>query len=216
MSTSRKIRKWSEAELIDTFGLVKTKLDAPILREWLDTTTELDELDSLVFSSIIKEAQKFIEAWNEEDLKMNFIAFVIELAKLKSKGQIRTFYERTVEATVEGHYLKVKCDFLVAKGILDMIKVPYFHFQEYKRDKDPYGDPIAQLIEAFLVAQEKNKNGKPLYGCYVVGRFWYFVTLEAKHYCVSNAYDCTVESELLQIIAVLRNFGKILETKLLD
>jgi hypothetical protein len=212
----KKIRIWSEAELIDTFGLTKTKFDSPLLKEWLDATVELIEFENIVFNKIIKEAKIFIEAWNEEDLKMNFIAFIIDLANLKTSDKFRTYYEKTIDATVEGYFLKIKCDFMIAKGILDMVKVPYFHFQEYKRDKDPYGDPIAQLVEAFLVAQEKNKNGKPMYGCYVVGRFWYFVTMEGKHYCVSNAFDSTDEQELLHIIAILRKFKEILETRLLD
>lgn len=154
----KKIRIWSEAELIDTFGLIKTKFDAPLLRHWLDNNIiTLNEIENIIFDKIIKEAKIFIEAWNEEDLKMNFIAFIIDLGNLKVSDRFRTYYEKTIEATVEGHFLKIKCDFMIAKGILDMVKVPYFHFQEYKRDKDPYGDPIAQLVVAFLVAQEKIK-----------------------------------------------------------
>ncbi len=152
---------------------------------------------------------------------MNFIAFVLDLANLKTNEKFRTYFEKTVEATVEGHYLKVKSDFMIAKGILDMVKVPYFHFQvggtpQYKKDKDPNGDPTAQLIEAFLIAQEKNKNGKPMYGLYVIGRFWYFVVMEGKNYCVSKAYDSTDKEDLLEIIAILRKFRVILETVLMD
>lgn len=77
-----------------------------------------------------------------------------------------------------------------------MVKMPYFHPQEYKRDKDPYGDPLAQLIEAFLIAQQLNPSPLPLYGVYVVGRLWYFATMEAKTYHLSKAYDCTDEQSL--------------------
>ncbi len=216
MAKNNKTRIWSEAELVDTFGLIKTKLTAPLLIEWLDATTTLNEVETVIFNHINKEAIQWIEVWNEEDLKMNFIAFVIQLSHLNSHDTIRTFFEKTVEATVEGHYLKVKSDFMIAKGVLDMVKVPYFHFQEYKKDKDPNGDPNAQLIEAFLIAQEKNKNGKPMYGLYVIGRFWYFVVMEGKSYCVSKAYDSTDKEDLLQIIAILRKFRVILETVLMD
>ena len=216
MAKNNKTRIWSEAELVDTFGLIKTKLTAPLLIEWLDATTTLNEVETVIFNHINREAIQWIEVWNEEDLKMNFIAFVIQLSHLNSHDTIRTFFEKTVEATVEGHYLKVKSDFMIAKGVLDMVKVPYFHFQEYKKDKDPNGDPNAQLIEAFLIAQEKNKNGKPMYGLYVIGRFWYFVVMEGKSYCVSKAYDSTDKEDLLQIIAILRKFRVILETVLMD
>lgn len=61
-----------------------------------------------------------------------------------------------------------------------------------------------------------NKNHKPIYGCYVIGRFWYFVIMEEKQYCISEAFDSTKADSLLQIIAVLRRFKQILETELLD
>jgi hypothetical protein len=105
---------------------------------------------------------------------------------------------------------------MMAKGVLDLMKNPYFHFQEYKRDKDPHGDPMAQLVEAFLIAQQINQNGKALFGCCVVGRFWYFVTMEAKNYCVSMAHDCTDEKDLQQIIAILRKFETVFLPKLID
>lgn len=213
---TKKIRIWSEAELVDSFGLTKTIATAPLLKDWLDAKVVLNELEMSVLTRIREEAVELIYSWNEEDLKMNFIAFVIDIAQLRSSKYVRTFYEKTVEATVNGYFLKTKTDFMIAKGVLDLAKVPYFHFQEYKKDRDPNGDPIAQLVEAFLIAQEKNKNGKPLYGCYVIGRFWYFVTMEGKNYCVSNPYDCTDEGDLNQIIAILRKFKVILETTLID
>ncbi len=152
-----KIRKWSEAELVDTFSLNKTKFTAPLLVEWLAVSpVDFNEMELTTIHRILAEAQENIEAWNEEDLKMNFIAFVIDLAGLKSTKYIRTFFEKTVEATVQGYFLKTKTDFMIATGVLDLVKVPYFHFQEYKREKDPTGDPMAQLIEAFFdCAREK-------------------------------------------------------------
>lgn len=216
MARQNKIRIWSEAELIDTFALKKIKRPTPLMTEWLNASTEFNEFEQFIIQRILNEAIENIEAWAEEDLKMNFIAFVIDLAGLKATTTIRTFYDKTISATVEGIFLKTKTDFMIAKGILDLAKNPYFHFQEYKRDKDPHGDPMAQLVEAFLIAQEINKNGKPLYGCCVVGRFWYFVIMEEKNYCVSMAYDCTDIKDLHQIIAILRKFEEILLTRLVQ
>lgn len=215
MARQNKIRKWSEAEIIDTFGLQKIKSPTPLMQEWLNAQTVFNDTEKNLIQQLCDNALENIEAWAEEDLKMNFIAFVIYLSGLKATQTIRTFYDKTISATVEGVFLKTKTDFMIAKGILDLAKNPYFHFQEYKRDKDPHGDPMAQLVEAFLIAQEINKNGKPLYGCCVVGRFWYFVTMEDKHYCVSRAYDCTNEKTLQHIIAILRKFEEILLTRLI-
>jgi hypothetical protein len=54
-----------------------------------------------------------------------------------------------------------------------------------------------------------------MYGAYIIGRFWYFVTMEGKEYCVSKAFDSTEEMGLMHIIAVLRHFKVILETVLI-
>jgi hypothetical protein len=216
MARQNKIRIWSEAELIDAFGLDKLKIPTSLMAEWLDVQLLFTEVEENMIQQLRNEALENIEAWAEEDLKMNFIAFVIKLGGLKATKTIRTFYDKTISATVEGIFLKTKTDFMIAKGVLDLMKNPYFHFQEYKRDKDPHGDPMAQLVEAFLIAQQINQNGKPLYGCCVIGRFWYFVTMEEKNYCVSMAYDCTDEKDLHQIIAILRKFADVLLTRLID
>jgi hypothetical protein len=132
-----------------------------------------------------------------------------------------------LEGIIEGHFLKVRADMMIATGILERPEVPYFYFQvkskrnpdtvgKYKKVKDPKGDVTAQLLEAFLIAQEQNKNGKPLYGCTVYGREWEFYVMQDKTYCVSQAYNCTDNANLMQIIAILRKFKGILETRLLD
>jgi hypothetical protein len=155
-------------------------------------------------------------------LKMNFIAFVLYLGSFQETDDYKTYYENTLEATVKGHFLKVKTDMMIATGILERPKTPYFYFQvaptrpspKGKEIKDK-GDVTAQLLEAFLIAQEKNKNDMPLYGCTVIGKYWEFVTMEDTTYCISNSYDCTKHDDLMQIIAILRKFKEILETRLL-
>lgn len=220
MAKKRKIQKYSEAQLIAIFGLEKIRQATPLMLRWLETTTTFSPYEQDTFSRILAQAVENIDAWAEEDLKMNFIAFVLELADLKSSKSIRTFFDKTIEAEREGYFLKVKSDFMMGKGILDMLQTPYFHFQaggepQYKKDKDPNGDPLAQLLEAFLIAQVLNKNQNPIYGCYVIGRFWYFVIIEGKEYCVSESFDSTKEKDLSKIIAILRHFKHILVTELI-
>lgn len=122
-----------------------------------------------------------------------------------------SYFEKTISATVENTFLKVKTDFMLANGVMDKPKKPYFHFQEYKKRKDPNGDPVAQLVEAILIAQEINQNGKPLYGCTVTGKYWEFFIMEGKTYCVSKSYDSTEKEDLIKTIAILRQFKIILE-----
>ncbi len=218
MAAQRKESKYSEADLVDTFGLKKfsgnTKM--ALMSEWTKAETTLDDYESRLFERKLAKAQNSIEWWQEEDLKMKFIPFILDLAYMEEDNDIYiSYFEKTVSATVDNLFLKVKTDFMLANGVMDKPKKPYFHFQEYKKLKDPNGDPVAQLIEAFLIAQELNQNGKPLYGCTVTGKLWDFFIMEGKTYCVSKSYDCTERDDLMKIIAMLRQFKVILETTLI-
>ncbi len=211
-----KEQSYSEAELIKLFELTRVPYGGTeLMQKWTDCTTTLQPDEQILFDKLLNKVRNNIEGWHEEALKMKFIAFVLALGYLEDTPNYKTYFEETISATVEGHFLKTKTDFMVAKGILDLPQVPYFHFQEYKKQREPSGDPVGQLLEAFLIAQEKNKNGNPLYGCTITGKYWEFFTMEAKTYCISRSYDCTDKEDLLQIIAILRKFKEILETYLL-
>ena len=213
----KKVKQYSEVELMKMFGLTRLvgNDQHPLMEEWTNTHTSLNEGEQYLFDWIQKNVLKNINKWKEEALKMNFISFVLKLGYIEDTEAYTTYYEETIEATVGAYFLKLKCDFMLAKGILDVPKDPYFHFQEYKKDKDPSGDPDAQLLEAFLIAQHKNNNEKPLYGCSIKGRRWDFFVMKDTTYCISKAYDCTDRDDLLQIIAILRKFKEILEARLL-
>ena len=215
---ANKIKSYKEAELIAAFGLTRLVGNQahPLMREWLTTSTTLNDAEQYLFDIIWQDAFAKIDGWQEEELKMKFISFVIRLGHLEDSDRYSTYFERAIEATVAGHFLKTKTDFMVATGILDLPQKPYFHFQEWKRHRDPNGDPVGQLLTAFLIAQETNQNARPLYGCTITGKYWEFFLLEHKTYCLSKSYDCTEREDLLHIIAVLRKFTEILETRLLD
>jgi len=209
---AKRIKQYSEAELIDTFKLIRlvSHQCSTQMQTWLDCETTLNDGEQYLFDLIFNDACQNIGGWHEEDLKMKFICFVLRLGNLVDNQHFHTYFERTIETTVEGHFLKVKTSFMLAKGILDMPQVPYFHFQEYKRQTDPNGDPIAQVLEAMLIAQEINQNKQPIYGAYVIGKFWNFIMLENKTYSLSKTFDCTEHDDLLKIIAVLRKFNQLI------
>jgi hypothetical protein len=181
----------------------------------METKSELNDWEKHLFDYINKDLVKQIVGWNEEMLKMNFISPVLILGHIKETDDYKPYYESTIEATVEEQFLKVRTDMMIATGVLESPEEPFFYFQEYKKVKEPKGDPTAQLIEAFLIAQVKNNITRPLYGCTVYGREWEFYIMTDKTYCVSKAYNCTDQDSLLQIIAILRKFKEILETRLL-
>lgn len=218
MAKQNKEKQYKEAELAILFGLQRLNGNekSPLLLEWTQAETSLSVSEQELFEDIYQDATANIAGWQEEDLKMKFISFVLRLGHLKSNNRYTTYFEKTIFATVEGNYLKTKSDFMVAKGVLDIPQIPYFHFQEYKPHINPTGESMAQLIEAFLIAQTQNANGKPLYGCEIMGAIWRFVIMEGKTYYVSESFDCTKRDSLMKIIAMLRKFKDILETRLLD
>ncbi|MFN0202361.1 MAG: hypothetical protein ACKVTZ_12620 [Bacteroidia bacterium] len=215
---AKKIKSYQEAELIKMFGLRRLAGNHahPLMSEWTTTSTSLNSGEQYLFDLISENLLSQIVGWNEEMLKMNFIAQVLILGHLRETERYKTYYENTLETTIQNYFLKVKADMMIASGVLEVADTPYFYFQEYKKQKDPQGDVTAQLLEACLIAQEKNQNGKPMYGCTVAGKYWEFLLLEGRTYCVSKAYDCTERDDLLTIIAILRKFKELLETRLLD
>ena len=219
MAKEVKIDTYSEADLIEMFNLIRLEGNEEhfLMKEWVNTTPlQLSHEEAFLFEKISEEVTRKIAGWKEETLKMKFISFVLFLGNMVDNGKYSTYFEETISATVEGHFLKTQTDFMVSTGILNKPKKPFFHFQEYKKLKNPSGDPVAQLIEAFLIAQEKNKNGKPLYGCTVTGKYWEFFVIQDKTYCISKSYDCTDREILKVIIAILRKFVVILNERLLD
>lgn len=212
------IKAWREGELIKQFNLKRiVGVKTPLLEEWTKVEMPLfNENEQYIFERVLARGQKSLVAWSEEDLKMKFISVIIELGNLNDDETIIGYFDKTISATVEGIPLIVKSDFMLAKGILNVFETPYFHFQEYKPQLNPSGEPMAQLLEAFLIAQVKNNNNMPLYGVEIIGKQWTFVTMEGKEYCISKAYDAVDRSDLLIIIAILRKFRHILTTRLLQ
>ena len=211
-------KEWREGELIESFNLncIITH-QTPLMQEWL--AVDLPELnigEQYSFDKTYLKAVKNLRGWSEEDLKVKFIGPILELGHIiDDDNNAISYFDKTISATVDGIRLIVKSDFMLAKGILDVVKTPYFHFQEYKPYKNPTGDSMAQLLEAFLIAQEKNKNGKPMYGIDIVGGNWRFVTMEGREYCISQPFAAVDKTDLLTIISVLRKFKYILITRLM-
>ena len=213
-------KEWREGEMILTFKLKKIgESYTDLMEEWLSVSNpKFNTVEQGIFESLLHKALK-VSAWSEENLKMKYISPILELGQVLDSDNFVSFFDKSLESEVQGYKLSVKVDFTIGSGLLDYMETPYFHFQEYKPQKNPTGDPMAQLLEAFLIAQEKNKaTGKivPLYGAEIIGKNWTFITMEANEYCVSKSLDSTDEEDLLKIIAILRKFREILETKLLN
>lgn len=214
-----KKKEWAEDELIKAFSLERLDETYPLLGDWLTVgKPKFTTSEQVFFDDLLEIVKKKADFWNEETLKMRFISPLLTvLVQLDNdkKGRYEGFYDKQISAMVENVYLQTETDFMLAKGIGDIAETPYFHFQEYKRSKKSPPEPMAQLLEAFLIAQAVNKNGKPIYGAVIVGRMWQFVAMQGKKYGMSYLFDSTKKEDLLRIVAVLRQFKTILERDLL-
>jgi hypothetical protein len=154
------------------------------------------------------------EYWNEEELKMHFLAHVFYVAQLREEDKIDIFYERNLSWEFNGKTERVICDCLVAKPFgIYAPQVPYFFLQEFKKQKQNE-DAEGQMLLAMLISQHLNNNKKPVFGCYLQGKNWVFTTLHDKNYCVSRQYDATQTSDLYQIVFMLRSLKKYILTEL--
>ena len=215
MLESKKQEKWSEPLLIKTFGLQKYYETYPLLDEWLNTESSFNESELALMDNLRIRLMVNVNTWNEEELKMNFIALLLNILVNYQSDKYNTYFEKEISAHVEGHFLKTRTDFMIAKGILNMVENPYLCFHEYKATKKNPEDPITQVLLGMLIAQATNDNDKPIYGVYNIGREWYFMVLEDRKYAVSKLYDSTQLSDLKEIVSILRKFKIIIEEKLL-
>ena len=75
---AKKIKSYDEGELIKMFGLTRLAGNdaTPTMHEWMQATAVLNDAEKYFFDDITENLLNQIVGWNEEMLKMNFIAFV--------------------------------------------------------------------------------------------------------------------------------------------
>jgi hypothetical protein len=167
------------------------------LNEWLDAAQhiEIAATESAVLPIFQQLLKTNVTNWHEQDLSLHFIGPIFSIINFTAPYRFNLFAERKIEADVtnsksETYRLFGKPDEMIASGFREP-ESPYFCFQveykrnpdevgKYKRETDPNGDPIGQVLAAMLVAQTIHQNQAPIFGSYVLGRDWYFLILEEK------------------------------------
>jgi hypothetical protein len=191
-------------------------LDCEILDKILNTTGLIEEKHTEYLEFHRQALRNRGEYWNEEELKMNFLSHIFFVAELREENKIDIFFERTLSWVFEGKIERVICDCLLAKPFgIYAPALPYFFLQEFKKQKQNE-DAEGQMLLGMLMAQNVNANQKPVYGCYLQGKFWVFTTLHGTNYCVSRAYDATQKDDLYQIIFILRALKQNILNDLLE
>lgn len=182
-----------------------------VLNDWLNVQAE----SAYPLPDLLDEQRRKLEmegdVWNEEELKMHFLSFVFKFADIELENKVKLFYERPLSGEVNGASLSVVCDALLASPLgINTPKKPYFFLQEFKKGKKSKDDAEGQMLVAMLIAQHLNGDDKPVFGCYLIGKDWYFTTLKGKNYCFSSSYDATRVDELVAILCILRKLKTII------
>lgn len=198
----QRFEDWEFSQINKEFGYVRHYEGFSILEDWLKaendiTKHELEELESL---------RKFLwhhaEIWNEDELKMFFIAPLLRLVNFQSP-YYTMFTQRKFSAIIGEWQLNGIFDFVISKGEQHP-EQPFFFLHEYKQERKKENDPLGQLLATMIVAQQRNEQPNVLYGCYVIGRNYFFVILKNKEYAVSDALLATNPQHLTQIFKMMR------------
>ena len=200
--------QWTKEEIETEFHLQREQKNS-VLRDWLTIMpmVSIDEKERL--GQLSKKLLNHVHDWNEEELKVYFIAFLLDFIDFYQESY-RPFMERNLSVEYEkGKYLSGNADFFIASGT-QFPKKPFFFIHEYKKQLDTSNDPLGQLLAEMVAAQKLNSSNHPIYGTYVIGRHWYFVILDETIYAESLAYDATKE-EIIDIVNILRHTKTIID-----
>ncbi|MGB3849288.1 MAG: hypothetical protein WA958_04925 [Tunicatimonas sp.] len=187
-------RDWKFEEVELTFG-IEPVFEHPLLTDWLSVAHSPSEDDKQTLEKLRDKLLRAINTYNEEELKSFFISPLLSLVPFEGHG-LRPFMDRPFSFEYGqddlGNPLVAsgRVNWLLAKGRLEP-RAPRVFLHEYKREVMATGEPIGQLLIAMVGARQQNTKISPLYGCYVLGRNWFFVVLDEQQYAVSKAFDAT-------------------------
>lgn len=205
-------RDLSTQYLTDTFKIKRTRKNS-LLQEWLTMPYDLSKQVKQELEKLRDKLDIYGYYYNEGELKWKFLNPLIRLVDYDEAEEYDTYIERTIKANVEGTNLRGVVDFILATGDLEP-RGPFFFIHEYKKEKGTADDVIGQLLSAMLVAQKLNTKDNPIYGCYVIGRLWFFVVLMGKEYAITSGHIAS-NDDIFTIYGMLVNMKKIIKEKLL-
>lgn len=204
----KEFSKWTIDDVEKTFQLTPNK-PHPELQCWMERSIECSAVEQEQLQRLCDKLNAHIYDWNEEELKINFIGQLLTLVDY-DRPNYQAFFERTLTANMQNQRLSGVVDCMIAAG-RRVPESPIFCLHEYKPEKHASNDPLGQVLVAMVAAQLFNQDEKPMYGAYVVGRFWYFLALTPPNYGVSLAFDATKLPELLDIFKLLKSIKQIIE-----
>jgi len=206
---------WTRDVLLEAFALTMT-LEGQTIAELYEHTVPCNSEEASRLEILRQRLALNGNDWNEEELKMHFVALLVDIVHLHEPSKVQVFYERELSAVVEDIELSAKTDLLLATPLgVSTLKQPYFCLQEFKKSRATGKEPEGQMLAGMLIAQALNRNGKTVYGAYIIGRNWFFASLEGKQYQVSRQFDASSPEGIRQVFSILRTIKHIILTRLI-
>ncbi|MEM7532412.1 MAG: hypothetical protein AAF639_09555 [Chloroflexota bacterium] len=202
--------KWKIHEVEEEFQ-VEQQYEYALLDEWIkdggDVFGDSEQSHTNTLHDLQKHLDRHVYSWNEQELKIEFIGPLLKLIDFY-QTHYRPFFEREIAAPYKNETLSGEVDFVIANG-LRIPKQPYFFIHEHKKEANSDGDPLGQVMIAMVAAQMLNQDEHPIYGAYIVGRYWNFVVLNGKEYAVSRGYDASLD-DIKHIYRILKKIKTII------
>lgn len=198
---------WTLDTIDEAFG-TKQIFVSEKLNKWLSDEYEANEYERKYLLHLQSKLVLGGDSWNEVELENKFISPVFMFADFDNP-EFSYFLERDMKTKIGEYEISGRIDGMIATGYRNP-KKPFFCLNEYKKQRDPDGEPQGQCLIAMLAAQEKNQNQNPIYGCFIIGKFWRFMILEGTTYCMSKFYTADDE-EIFDIFRILKGLKAIIE-----
>lgn len=199
--------KWTVEEVEDKFKLV-SHIESKLMQDWIAVHSCISQQEEILLADLRKKLQRHVYDWNEQELTVYFIGPLLAMVDFDGE-HYQPFLGREISVVYGDEILSGVVDFVVAQG-RHSPKHPYFFIHEYKKEYDSSNDPLGQLLISMVAAQKLNNDGHPLYGVYVMGRYWHFVTLEDSEYTVHPGLNAA-KSEIREIFDILKNTKAIID-----
>ncbi|MEM0992320.1 MAG: hypothetical protein AAF847_12870 [Bacteroidota bacterium] len=199
----KSFKHWKMQEVEETFE-VREIGGHPLLTEWMSISCELSENERIQLEDLRLLLKKNVNLWNEAELKFKFLGPLLALAKYDNDNY-RAFMERSLTVKSGEETASGTVDFLIAKG-RQIPRSPFFCIHEHKPDPSSSNDPLGQLLIGLEAIRQENASAGynfPLYGAYVVGRFFYFVVFDGKTYAKSEPYVAS-QDDIFDIFCFLK------------
>jgi hypothetical protein len=183
------------------------------LTEWVKSIEKVTDSEKALILDLLENTRLRLEDWNEEGLKMNFIAPLLSYVKYNS-AKYTAFADEKLEVEVGDYFLTGKLDWFVAKGIYKP-EIPVLFLQEYKRGKGNPSDPDGQILAEMLASRTlNNQDNEAMYGVVVLGRYWSGIVLKGNEYAFSESFDSRNPEKLLSLFGFLKAAKNIINQKM--